>query len=277
MLCIGCHLSSAGGLLSAVRTAKSIGANTFQFFTRNPRGSRARPADETDIRRASEALTAWSFGPLIAHGAYTMNLCTADSEARQFAAALLRDDLERTAQIPGSFYNFHPGSHVGQGIETGISQISAALNQTVTPDLPVTILLETMSGKGSEIGFRFEHLREIMDRCTYHEKLGVCMDTCHVWDAGYDLIHNPDEVLAEFDRIIGLKCLHALHINSSLNVCGSHKDRHARLGEGTLPFEALVHLISHPALRNLPMILETPNDLSGYAKEITRLREACGI
>lgn len=277
MLCIGCHLSSAGGLLSAVRTAKSIGANTFQFFTRNPRGSRARPADEADIHRASEALTAWSFGPLIAYGAYTMNLCTADSEARQFAAALLQDDLERTAQIPGSFYNFHPGSHVGQGIETGISQISAALNQTVTPDLPVTVLLETMSGKGSEIGSRFEHLREIMDRCTYHEKLGVCMDTCHVWDAGYDLMHNPDGVLAEFDRVIGLQRLHALHVNGSLNACGSHKDRHARLGEGTLPFEALVRLISHPALLNLPMILETPNDLSGYAKEITRLREACSV
>ena len=274
MAYFGCHLSASGGNLAMVNTALSIGADTFAFFTRNPRGSKAKKEDPADAARAVDALKENGFGKLVAHGAYTMNLCTADPEARAFAADILMDDLRRMAALPGNFYNFHPGSHVGQGVEAGIDQISLALRRALEPGYPVTVLLETMAGKGSEIGGRFEEIKAILD-AVGSSRVGVCLDTCHVYDGGYDIVGDLDGVLAEFDRIIGLDKLMALHVNDSKNPFGSHKDRHACLGEGSLGLETFRKIVTHPALRDKPMILETPNELPGYQKEIAMLRGFC--
>ena len=267
----GCHLSASGGNLAMVKTAQSIGANTFAFFTRNPRGSKAKPEDPADAAAAVQALREAEFGPLVAHGSYTMNLCTADPEARAFAASILADDLRRMAALPGNYYNFHPGSHVGQGMNTGIAQIAEALKTAMAPAYPVTVLLETMAGKGSEVGGRFEEIKAIID-AVGSDDIGVCMDTCHVYDAGYDIVNDLDGVLAEFDRIVGLHRLKALHINDSKNPYASHKDRHACIGEGSLGVETFRQIVTHPMLKGLPMILETPNELPGYEKEIKLLR-----
>ena len=271
MLYVGCHLSASAGNMEMIRVAKSIGANTFAFFTRNPRGSKAKEQDPADCAAAVEALKAEGFGKLVAHGAYTMNLCTAQADAREFAAQVLYDDLRRMAALPGNYYNFHPGSHVGQGMETGISQICDALKQALAPGYPVTVLLETMAGKGSEVGGRFEELKAIMDGVG-SDQIGVCLDTCHVNDAGYDVVNDLDGVLAEFDRVIGLDKLKALHLNDSKNPFSSHKDRHEVIGSGSLGVETFRKVVNHPVLKNLPMILETPNELPGYAKEIQLLR-----
>ena len=271
MLYLGCHLSASGGNLEMVKTAQSIGANTFAFFTRNPRGSQARKEDPVDCEKAVTALQEANFGKLVAHGAYTMNLCTAQQEARDFACSVLCDDLRRMAALPGNYYNFHPGSHVGQGTETGISQIVDALKKALEPGYPVTVLLETMAGKGSEVGGRFEELRAIIDGVG-DDDLGVCLDTCHVHDAGYDIVNDLDGVLAEFDRVVGLNRLKALHLNDSKNPFASHKDRHELIGQGDLGLEAFSQVVNHPYLKTLPMILETPNELPGYAKEIALLR-----
>ena len=272
MLYVGCHLSASAGNYAMVETAKSIGANTFAFFTRNPRGSKARAEDPADCARAVKALEEEQFGKLVAHGAYTMNLCTADAGARAFAASVLEDDLRRMAALPGNFYNFHPGSHVGQGVDTGISQICDALKKALEPGYPVTVLLETMAGKGSEIGGNFQELKAIMDGVG-SEQIGVCLDSCHVYDAGYDIVHDLDGVLVEFDRVIGLDKLKALHLNDSKNPFSSHKDRHECLGDGSLGVETFRAIVNHPVLKKLPMILETPNELPGYAREIALLRE----
>lgn len=268
----GCHLSASGGNAAMVKTALSIGANTFAFFTRNPRGSKAKPEDPADAAKAAAMLEENRFGKLVAHGAYTMNLCTADADARAFAAGILEDDLRRMAALPGNFYNFHPGSHVGQGTRAGIDYIAAALKNALRHDYPVTVLLETMAGKGSEIGGRFEELKDILD-AVGSENVGVCLDTCHVYDGGYDIVNDLDGVLAEFDRVIGLGRLHALHLNDSKNPFASHKDRHECLGKGSLGLETFRQIVNHPRLKDKPMILETPNELPGYAGEIRILRE----
>lgn len=267
----GCHLSASGGNAAMVKTALSIGANTFAFFTRNPRGSKAKKEDPEDGARAVELLKQENFGPLVAHGAYTMNLCTADPEARDFAASLLADDLRRMAALPGNFYNFHPGSHVGRGLEAAVEDISAALRKALEPGYPVTVLLETMAGKGSEVGGRLEELKAILD-ATGDDTVGVCLDTCHVYDGGYDIVNDLDGVLREFDRVIGLNRLKALHLNDSKNPFASHKDRHECLGKGSLGLETFRAIVNHPALRDKPMILETPNELPGYQEEIALLR-----
>ena len=272
MLYLGCHLSASAGNLAMVRTAQELGANTFAFFTRNPRGSKAKKEDPADCAAAMATLQECAFGPLVAHGAYTMNLCTADPEARAFAASVLADDLRRMAALPGQYYNFHPGSHVGQGVEAAVEQISAALKQAMAPGYPVTVLLETMAGKGSEVGGSFEELKWIIDAVGSSE-LGVCLDTCHVYDGGYDIVNNLDGVLEEFDRVIGLSRLKALHINDSKNPFASHKDRHECIGKGSLGVKTFEQIINHPLLQNKPMILETPNELPGYAAEIQLLRE----
>ena len=271
MLYVGCHLSASDGNLEMVRTAQSIGANTFAFFTRNPRGSKAKAEDPVDCAKAVQALQEANFGPLVAHGAYTMNLCTAEAGARAFAASVLADDLRRMAALPGNYYNFHPGSHVGQGMETGISQIVDALKAAMAPGYPVTVLLETMAGKGSEVGGRFEELKAIIDGVGSPD-VGVCLDSCHVHDGGYDVVNDLDGVLAEFDRVIGLDRLKALHLNDSKNPFQSHKDRHELLGEGNLGLSTFENIVNHPVLKKLPMILETPNELPGYAREIRLLR-----
>lgn len=268
----GCHLSASGGNAAMVKTALSIGANTFAFFTRNPRGSKAKPEDPADAAKAAAMLEENHFGKLVAHGAYTMNLCTADADARAFAAGILEDDLRRMAALPGNFYNFHPGSHVGQGTQAGIDYIAAALKNALRHDYPVTVLLETMAGKGSEIGGRFEELRDILD-AVGSENVGVCLDTCHVYDGGYDIVNDLNGVLAEFDRVIGLDRLHALHLNDSKNPFASHKDRHECLEKGSLGLETFRRIVNHPQLKDKPMILETPNELPGYAEEIRILRE----
>lgn len=268
---LGCHLSASGGNLAMVRTAEKIGANTFAFFTRNPRGSKAKAEDMADCTAALAELEKLQFGKLVAHGSYTMNLCTADPEARAFAADILRDDLRRMAALPGQYYNFHPGSHVGQGTDTGICQIVDALKKALAPGYPVTVLLETMAGKGSEVGGRFEELKAIIDGVG-SDRVGVCLDTCHVWDGGYDIVNDLDGVLGEFDRVIGLNRLRALHLNDSKNAVASHKDRHACIGQGYLGFSTFEKIINCPALAGLPMILETPNELPGYQKEISLLR-----
>ena len=268
---IGCHLSASDGNVAMINTARSIGANTFAFFTRNPRGSKAKAENPADCAAAVEALKQYDFGKLVAHAAYTMNLCTADADARAFTASVLADDLRRMAALPGNFYNFHPGSHVGQGMETGISQIVDALKKALEPQYPVTVLLETMAGKGSEVGGRFEELRAIIDGVG-SDQVGVCLDTCHIWDAGYDIVNDLDGVLAEFDRVVGLDKLKALHLNDSKNPYASHKDRHACIGEGSLGVETFQKIMRHETLCNLPMILETPNELPGYQREIALLR-----
>ena len=268
---LGCHLSTAGGFTATVRTAESIGANTFAFFTRNPRGSKAKAENPADAAAAMELLGSKAFGPLVAHGAYTMNLCTADEEARAFACSILCDDLRRMAALPGQYYNFHPGSHVGQGVEAGIDYIAAALKKALEPAYPVTVLLETMAGKGSEIGGKFEELKAIMD-AVGDSSIGVCLDTCHVYDGGYDIVHDLEGVLAEFDRVIGIQKLKAIHLNDSKNPFSSHKDRHECIGSGSLGLDTFRSIVNHPYLGTLPMILETPNELSGYQQEISLLR-----
>lgn len=272
MFYIGCHLSASDGFLAMGKTALSIGANTFQFFTRNPRGSKAKAIDPADVAAFLELAAENGFGTLVAHAPYTINPCSKDEHTREFARMTLADDLKRMEHLPGNVYNFHPGSHTGQGMETGIAQIAETLNAILTPDIRTTVLLETMSGKGSEVGSRFEELREIIDRVELSDKLGVCLDTCHVSDAGYDIADDPDGVLTEFDRVIGLDRLRAVHVNDSLNPVGSHKDRHARIGEGCLGAEALGRVVRHPALQGLPFVLETPNELPGYAREIALLK-----
>ena len=272
MLFVGCHLSASNGNVAMIHTAQMLGANTFAFFTRNPRGSHAKELDSTDCERAMELLSQNAFGKLVAHGSYTMNLCTAREKDRAFAADILKDDLHRMASLPGNFYNFHPGSHVGQGREEGIRQIVEALKYALEPDYPVTVLLETMAGKGSEVGSRFEELKAIIDGVG-SEKIGVCMDTCHVYDAGYDIVNDLDGVLKEFDRIIGLDKLKALHLNDSKNPFASHKDRHECIGKGSLGVETFRNIVNHPVLKDKPMILETPNELPEYAREISLLRQ----
>jgi len=272
MAYLGCHLSIPKGYLAAVDTARSIGADTFAFFTRNPRGSKAKAEDPTDTAACMTALGEYGFGRLVAHGSYTMNLCTAEADARDFAAQLLCDDLRRMALLPGNYYNFHPGSHVGQGSDTGIAQIVDALKKALAPGYPVTVLLETMAGKGSEIGGDFMQLRQIIDGVG-SEHIGVCLDTCHVWDAGYDIASDLDGVLKEFDDIIGLDRLKALHLNDSKNPRGSRKDRHECIGQGYLGLETFRCILNHSALSKLPMILETPNELPGYTREIALLRD----
>ena len=269
---IGCHLSATGGYQAMVKTARSIDANTFAFFTRNPRGSKAKKEDPKDAQMAMEMLRRENFGPLVAHGAYTMNLCTADPEARAFAAEILTDDLRRMASLPGNLYNFHPGSHVGQGVEQGIDYIAAALKGALSHGYPVKVLLETMAGKGSEIGGKFQELKAIID-AVGSDNVGVCLDTCHVYDGGYDIVNDLDGVLAEFDRIVGLDRLCALHLNDSKNPFASHKDRHECIGQGSLGEGTFCRIVNHPLLKGKPMILETPNELPGYAAEIQMLRK----
>ena len=269
---IGCHLSATGGYQAMVKTAQSIDANTFAFFTRNPRGSKAKKEDPKDAQVAMEMLRRENFGPLVAHGAYTMNLSTADPEARAFAAEILADDLRRMASLPGNFYNFHAGSHVGQGVEQGIDYIAAALKGALSHGYPVKVLLETMAGKGSEIGGKFQELKAIID-AVGSDNVGVCLDTCHVYDGGYDIVNDLDGVLAEFDRIVGLDRLCALHLNDSKNPFASHKDRHECIGRGSLGEETFRRIVNHPLLQGKPMILETPNELPGYAAEIQMLRK----
>ena len=272
MLHIGCHLSSSKGFLAMGRQAWKLGADTFQFFTRNPRGSKAKELDSADAAALMALLAERNFAPVIAHAPYTLNLCSAEEKNRSFAREIMADDLRRMEYLPGQLYNFHPGSHVGQGMETGIAYIADALNAILTPKQSTTVLLETMSGKGSEVGGRFEELREILDRVELSDRMGVCLDTCHVSDAGYALAEDLDGVLMEFDRVIGLNRLKAIHLNDSLNPCGAHKDRHARIGEGCIGLEALRRVVNHPALKDLPFCLETPNELPGYAAEIALMR-----
>ncbi|WP_298461852.1 deoxyribonuclease IV [uncultured Mitsuokella sp.] len=270
---IGCHLSSAKGFLAMGREAVALGADVFAFFTRNPRGGRAKELDPADIEAFLAFQQEHGIGTLVAHAPYTMNACAAKENLRAFARETMADDLNRLDHLPGNLYNFHPGSHVKQGAETGIELIAQQLNEVLHPEQRTTVLLETMAGKGTEVGRSFEELRAIIDRVEHAELLGICLDTCHVWDAGYDIQNHLDEVLTEFDRIIGLSRLRAIHLNDSQNGLGSHKDRHARLGEGEIGLEALTRVVRHPALCHLPFILETPNDAAGYAREIAMMRE----
>lgn len=272
MLRIGCHLSSGKGYLSMGKDALVIGAGTFQFFTRNPRGGSAKDIDPEDVRVFLEFAGNNGIAPLLAHASYTLNACSADEHIREFAAETMADDLRRMEYTPGNFYNFHPGSHVKQGVSAGTTYIAGMLNQVLKEEQTTTVLLETMAGKGSEIGREFEELRDIIDRVKLSHKLGVCLDTCHVWDGGYDIVNHLDEVLTGFDQVIGLNRLKAIHLNDSMNPLGAHKDRHARIGEGHIGLPAMERIINHPALRQLPFYLETPNDLDGYAAEITLLK-----
>lgn len=273
MLYIGCHLSYSKGYKAMGRQALDIDANTFAFFTRNPRGGSAKAIDPEDSAELRTILAEKNFGKLVAHAPYTMNACAADPNIRRFAREAMADDLIRMEHTPGNYYNFHPGSHVKQGVDVGIELISQQLNDVLTESQSTVVLLETMAGKGSEMGRSFEELREIIDRVQLKDKLGVCFDTCHVWDGGYDIVNDLDGVLERFDKIIGLDRLKAVHLNDSLNPLGSHKDRHAKIGEGHIGAEALIRVINHPILKKLPFILETPNDLEGYAQEIRFLRE----
>ena len=270
---VGCHLSASKGYLHMAKEAVSIGANTFQFFTRNPRGGNAKALDTADTAAFCAFAEANAFGQILAHAPYTLNGCSADPAIRDFARRTMQDDLVRLEATPGSLYNFHPGSHVGQGVENGIAFIADMLNSVLFEGMHTTVLLETMAGKGSEIGGRFEELAAIIDRVDMRDRLGVCLDTCHVHDAGYDIVDDLDGVLAEFDRVIGLHRLKALHINDSKNPRGARKDRHEKLGEGCIGLDAIVRIVNHPALRHLPMLLETPNELDGYAREIALLKE----
>ena len=272
MLHIGCHLSSAKGYLAMGKEAALMQADTFAFFTRNPRGGKAKDIDPQDVQAFLNFASEHHFTKLVAHAPYTMNLCAAKENIRAFAHEILTDDLQRMEAVPGNFYNLHPGSHVGQGSEAGIAMIAAELNAVMFPKQTTTVLLETMAGKGTEVGRSFAELKSIIDRIELQDKIGICLDTCHIWDGGYDIVNNLNGVLEEFDRIIGLNRLKAIHLNDSLNPCGSHKDRHAKIGEGCIGLEALVRVINHPQLRELPFILETPNDHDGYAREIALLR-----
>ena len=270
---IGCHLSASKGYLHMAKEAVSIGANTFQFFTRNPRGGSAKALDTADTEAFRTFAEENAFGQILAHAPYTLNGCSADPAIRDFARRTLADDLQRLEATPGNLYNFHPGSHVGQGAEAGIGLIAEMLNAVLFDGMHTTVLLETMAGKGSEVGSRFEERRAIIGRVELSDHLGVCLDTCHVHDAGYDIVHDLDGMLAEFDRVIGLNRLKALHINDSKNPRGARKDRHEKIGEGHIGLDAIVRIVSHPALRHLPMLLETPNELDGYAREIALLKE----
>lgn len=272
MLIIGCHLSISKGFEHLGREALRIGANTFQFFSRNPRGGQAKTPAPNDLAALRKLLADHHFGPVLAHAPYTVNPCSADPGLRNFARQVISEDLARLEALPGNFYNFHPGSHTGQGLEAGIEFIAAMLNQVLKPYQSSRVLLETMAGKGSEVGGRFEELKAIWDKVELKGRLGVCLDTCHVFDAGYDLVEDLDGVLAEFDRVVGLEHLYAVHLNDSLNPLGSRKDRHARIGQGRIGLEALARVINHPRLRDLPFYLETPNDLRGYEDEIKLLR-----
>ena len=272
MLHIGCHLSCSNGYLAMGEQAVSLGADTFQFFTRNPRGGAVKPFDAQDAQALVDFLAEHRFAPVLAHAPYTLNACAADEKIRSFAVRTMREDLERLAHIPGAMLNFHPGSHVKQGAEVGIALIAKMLDEVYTPELPTAVLLETMAGKGSEVGRSFGELRAIMDAAKVGDRLGVCLDTCHVYDAGYDIVGDLDGVLEEFDRVIGLDRLRAIHINDSKNPMGSHKDRHESIGEGSIGLDAMTRIINHPALRHLPFYLETPNELPGYAQEIALLR-----
>ena len=275
MINIGCHLSASAGYMNMLEESLSINANTFQFFTRNPRGGKAKDIDQNDVAKFIEKWNALGYGKILAHAPYTLNMCSADERTRQFAYEVFEDDMKRMEYVPNNLYNFHPGSHVGQGVETGIELISQTLNKVLFKDMTTTVLLETMAGKGSEVGRTFEELREIIDRVELKDKLGVCLDTCHVFDAGYDIVNDLDGVLQKFDDIIGLDRIKAIHLNDSKNVFESHKDRHEKLGEGNIGLEALLRIVNHEKLRNLPFLLETPNDLEGYKKEIEIIKKSC--
>lgn len=272
-LVIGCHLSSSKGYLAMGKTALSIGANTFQFFTRNPRGGKAKAIDPQDAAALMKLAEENNFGPLLAHAPYTMNPCAAEPRLLEFAEMVMTEDLQALEYLPGNLYNFHPGSHVKQGAEIGIEKIAAMLNRVLFAGQHTTVLLETMAGKGSEVGRSFEELAAILDKVQLQDKMGVCLDTCHIFDGGYDIVNSLDEVLTSFDKLIGLGRLKAIHLNDSLNTLGSRKDRHACIGAGNIGLEALTAVINHPALKNLPFYLETPNELPGYAAEIKLLRE----
>lgn len=276
MLYIGNHASSSKGYAAMGRQMVKNGGNTLAFFTRNPRGGKAKELDLKDVEKFLEIEKENHFGKIVAHAPYTMNACAAKEDLRDFAREIMADDMKRMEATPGNYYNFHPGSHVGQGVETGIQKIAEILNDVLTEEQSTTVLLETMAGKGSEVGGRFEEIRAVMDLVEKKEKLGVCLDTCHVWDAGYDIVNHLDQVLEEFDRIIGLSNLKAIHLNDSMNGLGSHKDRHAKIGQGEIGLEALSAVTRHPALKDIPFILETPNDDAGWAEEIALLREKYG-
>lgn len=273
MFKIGGFVSASKGYLHMGKDAVMIGGNTFQFFTRNPRGGKAKDLDMEDLRAYLEFAQANGLGTILAHAPYTLNLCSKDESIREFGKEMMKDDLMRLENIPGTLYNFHPGSHVGQGVEVGIDYIAEALNELLKPEQATTVLLETMAGKGSEIGGRFEELRAIIDKVKLQDKMGVCLDTCHIYDGGYDIVEHLDDVLDEFDRVIGLNRLKAVHLNDSMNPMGSHKDRHQKLGEGYLGLEAISRIINNERLRDLPFLLETPNELDGYAREISMLKE----
>ena len=275
MVNLGCHLSSSKGFVAMGKTALAMGADTFQFFTRNPRGGKAKELDEADAAAFVQMQNENGFGPVIAHAPYTINPCAADPRVKEFALQTMADDLRRMEYVPGNYYNFHPGSHVGQGTDVGIAAIAHTLNTVLFPGQKTVVLLETMAGKGSEVGGKFEELKAIMDQVELAQHVGVCLDTCHVHDGGYDIVHHLDDVLAEFDRIIGLQHLKALHLNDSMNPLGAHKDRHEKIGEGHIGLKTFVNIINHPALQGLPMVLETPNELPGYEQEIRLLRQNC--
>lgn len=270
---IGNHLSASKGYAAMGKAALALDANTFAFFTRNPRGGKAKEIDEKDVEKFLNFAKEHEFGKIVAHAPYTMNLCAAKEDVRSFSKEMLLDDLKRMEYTPYNYYNFHPGAHVGQGAEKGIALIAEALNEALKPEQTTTVLLETMAGKGTEVGRMFEELREILDRVELNDKMGVCLDTCHVWDGGYDIVNDLDDVLNEFDRVIGLDRLKAVHFNDSMNDCGSHKDRHAKIGEGKIGAEAMRRVALHPLLEGRPFILETPNDDEGYRREIQMVRE----
>lgn len=270
---IGNHLSASKGYAAMGKAALALDANTFAFFTRNPRGGKAKEIDEKDVEKFLNFAKEHEFGKIVAHAPYTMNLCAAKEDVRSFSKEMLLDDLKRMEYTPYNYYNFHPGSHVGQGAEKGIALIAEALNEALKPEQTTTVLLETMAGKGTEVGRTFEELREILDRVELNDKMGVCLDTCHVWDGGYDIVNDLDDVVNEFDRVIGLDRLKAVHFNDSMNDCGSHKDRHAKIGEGKIGAEAMRRVALHPLLEGRPFILETPNDDEGYRREIQMVRE----
>ncbi len=269
---IGNHLSTTKGYAAMGKMAVELGANTFAFFTRNPRGGKAKEMIPSDVEGMLDITRERQFGTLVAHAPYTMNLCAAKEDIRQFSRDMIADDLKRMEYTPGNYYNFHPGSHVGQGAEEGIRLIAETLNEVLTPDMTTTVLLETMAGKGTEVGRSFQELRAIIDRVELSEKLGICLDTCHIWDGGYDIVNHLDEVLAEFDAVIGLERLRAVHFNDSMNERGAHKDRHARIGEGHIGLEGMKRVATHPLLAGKPFILETPNDDEGYKREIALVR-----
>ncbi len=273
MFTIGCHLSASKGYLAMAKQAVSIGANTFQFFTRNPRGGKAKEINEDDIKAFLQYSKEQGINRILAHAPYTLNACSADSGIREFAKNTMKDDLKRMEYTPGNYYNFHPGSHVGQGVEVGIDFIAEMLNEILTKEQTTIVLLETMSGKGSEVGRNFEELKAIIDKVKLKDKLGVCLDTCHIWDGGYDVVNNFDGVLDEFDKIIGLEKLKAIHLNDSKNDLASHKDRHEKIGEGKIGLNAISKIINNDRIRELPFYLETPNEIEGYEREIKLLRE----